>query len=174
MTFSDLDEVLTFLGGDGDPEELLDAPLRADPLRVSEPTRFSDGTWRVFYGAADWDTAAAEIGYHVMTAAEGLAAMFYYQRLECNVDGDGCDLRAHAAAIWPFLTDRNEAAAYPGCQMLAREARDNDADGLLTLPARRDAGVNVPVFRRGALRDPRIVGGAAVELHPGGLEVKWR
>ena len=53
LVSDDRDEVLAFLGGDGDPEELLDAPLRPDLTWSPEPTRFSDGSWRVFYAARD-------------------------------------------------------------------------------------------------------------------------
>ena len=69
------------LRGDGAPEELLDAPLRDDPTFSPPPTRISGGSWRVFYAATDWDTTEAEVGYHVLTAAEGSGATLYYQRL---------------------------------------------------------------------------------------------
>ena len=96
-----------------------------------------------------------------------------YQRLECSMVGDGYDVRPHLAA-WPFLVDQNEATAYPGCQALAREARDNGSDGPLTISARRAGGVNVPVFRRRALSDPAIVGAAAVVVNGGRPRVERR
>jgi hypothetical protein len=173
LTFADRDEVLIFLGGDGDPEELLDAPLRTDPTFSPGPTRFSDGSWRVFYGAVGWDTAEAEVGYHVMRAAAGTTSPLYYQRLECAMDGDGYDLRAHVA-IWPFLADQRESVAYPDCQSLALEARGNGAEGLVTISARRPAGINVPVFNRRALSDPRIVGSAAISTDVAGFHIERR
>lgn len=172
MAPSELHEVLVFLGGDGNPTELLDAPLRHDPTYRPGPTRFSDGSWRVFYASRDWDTAEAEIGYpHVLKGIEGAGTPIYYQRLECVVAGDGYDLCAHVQTF-PFLIDPRETEAYPSCQALAREARGNDADGLVTLSARRAEGVNIPVFVRRALRDPRIVGRAAIIPGPEGYRIE--
>jgi hypothetical protein len=151
ITFADINEVLAFLGGDGDAQELLDAPLRFDPSFRPAPTRFSDGSWLVFYGALDWPTAEAEVGYHVRAAAVGAVSTLHYQRLECSLGGDGYDLRPQAGT-WPFLTDPDETAAYPQCQSLAREARGNSAQALLTCSSRRAEGVNAPVFSRAALR----------------------
>jgi hypothetical protein len=171
---TELEEVLAFLGGEGDPEELLDAPMRYDPAYSPRPTRFSDGSWRVFYASRDWDTAIAEVGYpHVLKAAEGIGVPLYYQRLECAVVGNGYDLLVHLVT-WPFLTNPRESEAYPNCQTLAREARGNGADGFLTFSARRTDGVNVPVFARAALSDPRIVGSAAIIPHAGGYRVELR
>jgi len=173
MVPAELGEILAFLGGDGDSDELLDAPLRYDPTYRPGPTRFSDGSWRVFYALLDWDTAEAEVGYHVLKAIEHAGAPVYYQRFECTVEGDGCDLRTHVQSF-PFLTEPREAEAYPSCQALVREARGNDADGLITLSARHTEGTNVPVFARRALRDPRIVGSAAIIPEPGGYRVAQR
>jgi hypothetical protein len=168
IKFANLGEVLDFLGGDGDPNELLDAPLRFDPSFRPDPTRFSDGSWGVFYGALDWQTAEAEVGYHVAKAAAGTTAALHYQRLECRLEGVGYDLRAHAAS-WPFLTDPAESDAYPKCHALVREARANAAQALMTPSARRSAGVNAPVFSRVALSDPEIVGSAALIAGVGGV-----
>jgi hypothetical protein len=173
LTFADRDEVLIFLGGDGDPQELLDAPLRTDPTYSPGPTRFSDGSWRVFYGAVGWNTAEAEVGYHVVKAATGTTGPLYYQRLECAMEGDGYDLRAHLA-VWPFLADPRDSVAYPDCQSLALEARRNGAEGLLTGSARRAGGINVPVFSRRALSDPRIIGSAAIIPDMSGFRVERR
>jgi hypothetical protein len=118
---TELEEVLAFLGGEGDPEELLDAPMRYDPTYSSGPTRFSDGSWRVFCASRDWDTAIAEVGYpHALKATEGIGSPLYYQRLECAVVGNGYDLLVHLAT-WPFLTNPRKSEAYPNCQTLARE-----------------------------------------------------
>jgi len=170
----EVSEVLAFLGGDGDADELLDAPLRPDPTYSPGPTRFSDGSWRVFCASLDWETAEAEITYsHVLKAIEGLATPIYYQRRECTAAGNGYDLCAHVQTF-PCLTDPREAEAYPSCQALAREARGSDVDGLVTLSARRAEGINVPVFARRALRDPRIAGAAAIMPRPAGYRIEQR
>lgn len=168
ITFGSLEQTLEFLGGDGDPSELLDAPLRLDPTFRPTATRFSDGAWPVFYGALDWETAQAEVGYHVAKAADGVSGPLHYQRLECRVGGDGYDLRLHAT-VWPFLVEADEVASYPRCQSLASEARSKGAQALLTHSARRPQGVNAPVFSRNALSDPRIVGSAALNPGPNGV-----
>jgi hypothetical protein len=170
VTFTDISAILEFLGGDGDPNELLDAPLRFDLSYRPGPTRFSDGAWAVFYGALDWETADAEVGYHVAKAAIGTTAALHYQRLECRLGGDGYNLCSHTS-IWPFLTDPAEADAYPKCQALAGEARTNGAQALLTHSARRPVGVNAPVFNRAALSDPKIVGAAALIAEAGSIHV---
>jgi len=173
MASSDLDEVLRFLDGDGDANELLDAPSRFDPSFRPAPTGFSDGSWRVFYGTLDWETAEAEVGYHVLKAAEGSAHALFYQRMECTLDGVGYDFRPQAS-VWPFLTNTVEVEAYPACQALAREARASGADGLLTRSARRPEGANAPVFNRAALSDPKIVGSAAILPDASGWRVERR
>jgi hypothetical protein len=173
ITFADLDAVLAFLGGDGDANELLDAPLRFDPSFRPGPSRFSDGSWLVFYGALDWETAEAEVGYHVAKAAADTSATLHYQRLECQLGGDGYDLRPHATT-WSFLTDPAESAAYPQCHSLAAEARTNTAQALLTHSARRPAGVNAPVFARTALSAPEIVGATALIAEAASIRVATR
>jgi hypothetical protein len=171
LNFTDIDAVLSFLGGDGDPTELLDAPLRFDPSYRPGPTRFSNGAWPVFYGALDWQTAETEVSYHVAKAAAGTEATLHYQRLECQLAGDGYDLRPHAAT-WPFLS--NPAEAYPQCQALAGEARTSGAQALLTRSARYPAGVNAPVFSRVALTGAAIVGSAALISKAGSVSVVSR
>ena len=170
ITFDHIEALLEFLGGDGDPNELLDGPLRFDPSFRPAPTRFSDGSWAVFYGALDWPGAEAEVGYHVAKAAAGTTATLYYQRLECDLDGVGYNLCVHTHT-WPFLTDPNEQSAYPRCQSIALEARSRGAYTLLTRSARLSSGINAPVFIRTALANPEIVGGAALVAEPGGVRV---
>ena len=166
----DIDEILASLGGDGDAEALLDGPFLLDRSYTPSPTRFSDGSWRVFYASRNWDTAAAEIGYHVRKAAEGSSVPLFYQRLCCTMVGIGFDLCPHLTRF-PFLTAPSETDAYPRCQRLAREAMEDGADALLT-PSARVAGVNVPVFRRSALSEPRIVGSAAIALGTGHHDIQ--
>ncbi|MCC7046364.1 MAG: RES family NAD+ phosphorylase [Alphaproteobacteria bacterium] len=163
ISLVDTEEALRFLNGDGNAIELIDAPLRDDPTFRPSPSRFSDGSWRVFYSAVDWPTAEAEIGYHVIKAAEGVpdATPTYFQCLECAVAGPNYDIREHAAT-WKFLTDPSESS-YPKCQELAAEARRNKSSALQTFSARRPDGVNVPVFDRAALSDPKITGSAVVK-----------
>lgn len=166
----DIAEILTFLGGEGSADDLLDAPFRHDPSRTPTLTRFSDGSWRVFYAARDWETAAAEVGYHIRKAADGFASPLFYQRLSCTLVGNGYDLTPHADNM-PFLTSPDEGEAYTLCQNLAREAIDAGADGLLTISARMD-GVNVPVFQRHALSDPTIIGAASFVADGGDLLIE--
>jgi hypothetical protein len=50
---------------DDDALNMLTSPFRADPSNtfVPETTRYSDGTWRVFYSALESATARAEKAY---------------------------------------------------------------------------------------------------------------
>jgi hypothetical protein len=74
----DLDEILDFLGesrGPSDHEHLLDAPFAAKPqlaARKMVPTRFSDGSLRVFYSALELGTAESEVLYWCAGAALGV------------------------------------------------------------------------------------------------------
>jgi RES domain len=159
----DIEEILEFLGESrdrADAEWLLDAPFTPKPqlaVRRSVPTRFSDGSLRVFYSSLESETAELEVLHWYAGAALGSAArVTYYDRFRCHFRGPAVDLRPNLGE-WPFLTGDGEEA-YASCQALAREAVGRDLGGLLTPSARRASGTNVPVFRRETLSEPEILG----------------
>ena len=163
----DIDEMLGFLGETGDEFDgtrLLDAPFAPKPqleARKITPTRFSDGSLRVFYSSLESETAELEVVHWYAGAAVGSSRrVAYYHRLRCRFRGSAADLRARATD-WPFLVG-DGGQAYSRCQALAREGVELNIAGFLTPSARRASGTNVPVFRRQALSEPEILGVAAL------------
>ncbi len=169
---NELAEVLNFIGAhnDGDADLLLDEPFRNDPTYRPEPTRFSDGSWRVFYAALSWETTAEELGPHVRKAVSSSPPRVFYQRLQCRLKGTGYDLRPKSAD-WTFLTQ--DHSAYPQCQSLAREAISIGAEAFVTPSARHSAGVNTPIFARSALTAAEIVGSAVIVAEGSSFRVEW-
>jgi hypothetical protein len=159
----DIDEILEFLGETrdrADAERLLDAPFAPKPqlaARRITPTRFSDGSLRVFYSSLEPETSELEVLHWYAGAALGTTArVAYYDRLRCRFRGTAVDLRSKVGE-WPFLTGDGEGA-YTSCQELAREAVGLNLGGLLTPSARRVSGTNVPVFRRETISEPEVLG----------------
>jgi RES domain len=163
----DTDAILGFLGEAQDAsagERLLDAPFARKPqleARKITPTRFSDGSLRVFYSSLEAETAELEVVHWYAGAAVGSSRrVAYYHRLRCRFRGSAVDLSAKASD-WLFLI-ADGGDAYARCQALAREGVELDIAGFLTPSARRTSGTNVPVFRRQALSEPDILGVAAL------------
>lgn len=172
----DVDEILEFLGerrGEANGERLLDASFAPKPqleARKITPTRFSDGSIRVFYSSLESETAELEVLHWYAGAAIGSSRrVAYYSRLRCRFRGSAANLRPKAQA-WSFLIENGEHA-YSRCQALAREAIELNVAGLLTPSARRASGTNVPVFRRQALSEPEILGVVAFSGEPSTGEV---
>lgn len=128
--------------------ELLDSPFRRKP----EKSRFSDGSFPVFYSSLDTETAEAESKYRLARYAgrPKQSRTMYYRRFSCRFEGIEKDLRPKLAE-WPDLVNSSD---YTFCNHLGEEARVSAIDGILTPSARRSEGTNLPVFRRRALHDP--------------------
>ena len=158
----ELQEILSAVGYRTDPDELCDGPFR--PKRRLRPkTRFSDGSFPVFYSSLDFATAEAEIRYWFprVCGKPGAPRPAYYHRLRCTFRGVEKDLRSKAAE-WPGLVDRSD---YTFCNQLGAEAMQAGLAGLVTPSARHD-GANLPVFRRDAVSDPELLDIAAVTFDP--------
>ncbi len=143
-------------------EAIWDAPFRSRRrLRVS---RFSDGSFPVFYAALDEDTAAAEVLYWFakLTGNPSKPHTRLYTRFSVTFEGTVKDLRAKRGE-WPGLTRDSD---YAFCNRLGAEAVAAGLDGLLAPSARRDGGTNLPAFRRAALRDPEERGTVAATWDP--------
>ena len=128
--------------------ELLDSPFRRKPDR----SRFSDGSFPVFYSSLDTETAEAESSYHLpryMGRPEHDRTM-YFRRFSCRFEGVEKDLRPKLGE-WPDLVHSTD---HTFCNRLGQEAQVSGIDGILTPSARRSVGTNLPVFQRRALCDP--------------------
>jgi hypothetical protein len=165
-------ETIDFLGMSGadDAEFMLNAPFQDDPTTSYKlrPTRFSDGTWKVFYSALETETAEAEMAYwcrrELQSEPPGLLRL-YYRELKCHLRGKGYDLRPMRPE-WPFLT--GEVENYSECQAVARKAKEAQADAMLCPSARLDSGTTSPVFVRPALSEAAILGLVIFEIDEAG------
>lgn len=158
----ELQEILATVGYRTDLGELCDGPFR--PKRRLRPrTRFSDGSFPVFYSSLDSATAEAEIRYWFprVCGDPGVPRKAYYHRFSCTFRGTEKDLRSKAAE-WPGLVDKTD---YTFCNQLGAEATKSGLAGLVTPSARND-GANLPVFRRDAVSDPELLDIAAVTFDP--------
>jgi hypothetical protein len=170
-------------------EAALYDPIRAAidwPFEHPCRTRYSDGSFGVWYGARTLETSIRETVHHFRrnTLASEIAAksrMPIYQerrvhRVRCSAML--VDLRPLCAGQ-PRLLDPDD---YSYCQALGAQLREAALPGLQSLSARDAGGEVAAVFLRQALSDPRDVcyltyvlepatGQVAVERTPG--KVEW-
>lgn len=126
-----------------------------------EGSRFSDGSWGVYYAAESLDTAVAEVSHH--------RARFLAATAEPAVE---MDLRAYVASVVQPLHDLRPASwramhdphSYAAPQRLARQLRDAQSWGLAYRSVRREGGLCVALLRPRALQLP-VQQGAHVSLH---------
>ena len=153
--------------GMGDtPEELCEAPFRAKPelRKLGHRTRFSDGSFSVFYSSLDIKTAEAEIRHWFPTIVGRPAQQrtLYYSRFTCEFNGATKDLRSKRNK-WPKLLHDSD---YRFCNRLGAEAVRLGLDGVLTPSARRKSGTNLPVFTRKSISNPRESALLAITYDP--------
>ena len=168
----DIAETIEFLSGvaDDDITVLLDAPFAEKPAGsyIKKATRFSDGSWKVFYGALERETCVAEVGswcLRNMQSAPPAPRRFYYREFRCRVNTSGFDVRPKKAE-WPYLT--GDVSSYAECHALAREARTVGAQALLCPSARYDTGTTTPVFARVALSGGDLLDVVCIQLNDDG------
>lgn len=121
-------------------------------------SRFSDGTFGLFYAAREIETAIAETGYH--------RARFMAYSSE---PGQELDMRVYAADLDALLHDvrnlREEQAglyatdSYTASQALATELRSQGSDGIAYQSVRHSGGECAAVFR------PRLLANCRQERH---------
>ena len=119
-----------------------------------EGSRFSDGTYGVFYAANDLDTAIAESKHHRERFMQATAQ----HRMELgmrvyvvDLDGDVHDLRGHRSA-YPFVYHNDNCAAG---QHLAKTLRKDGPNGITYDSLRCDGGECVATFRSRLLSNGR-------------------
>ena len=149
---SELTHLLRSQNANDSVEALLDGPFRPKPRLAKTGygvSRFSDGSFPVFYCATEAKTAEAESRYHRSRFVPGIPTR--YTLFRCDFDGSKKDLRSKIDE-WPALTYDND---YGFCNELGAEAVKTGVDGLLAPSVRRDGGTNIPVFTRSAISNPR-------------------
>lgn len=125
-----------------------------------EGSRFSDGTWGVYYAAESLETAVAEVGFH--------RARFLAATQQPPIESD---YRAYVADVAQPLHDvrgqpwdtAHDPRSYTASVALARQQRAAGSWGLLYRSVRREGGECVALFRPKALRLP-VQQGAHVSL----------
>jgi RES domain len=114
-------------------------------------SRFSDGSWGVYYAGESLDTAVAEVSFH--------CARFMAQTQQPAID---VDYRAYVAQLikplhdirGPRWSSVHAPDSYAASAELARELRAAGSWGLLYRSVRRPAGQCVAVLRPQAVQVP--------------------
>lgn len=148
-------ELLHGFGGKGNSlGELCDAPFRLKSTlhKSGYISRFSDGSFPVFYSSLEVETTEAEIRHWFpkFVGKPTRRRTVYYLRFACDFDGITRDLRPKESE-WPKLVHNED---YKFCNRVGAEAVKLGLDGLLTPSARRRTGTNLPVFRRASIGNP--------------------
>ncbi|HUW28700.1 MAG TPA: RES family NAD+ phosphorylase [Sulfuriferula sp.] len=126
-------------------------------------SRFSDGSYGVFYCARDKATAIAETRYHagLFLAATHEASMRLQMRLySVQAKGEAVDLR-EAAVTDTRIVDPDD---YGYSQGIGRQLRTEGVQGILYPSVRKSDGECLAALRTGMLRDC---------LHSAYLEYNW-
>ena len=151
--------------------DFLNGPFRQrQTMRDTRPTRFSDGSFRVFDASLEPETAEIEVGHwarlYFLGKPTGKRTLFY-QEFVCTFSGKVKNIRSKAVD-WKQLTHPND---YKFCNRLGACAIKLDLDALLTPSVRHPRGTNVPVFTRSALRDPVVVSNVMLKFDDRAQEV---
>ena len=112
--------------------------LHANP----QGSRFSDGSWGVYYAARERDTAIAETIHHRQAFLRHTGEPACVLQMRCylaDVSGRLHDIRGG----WPELHDPD---SYAASQAAARVLRDGGGDGIVYDSVRRPGGQCVGVF----------------------------
>ena len=134
----------------------------------ADGSRFSDGSYGVYYAAHAMDTAIAEVSHH--------RALFLSRTREPAMDVDMRAITATLDANLHDLRDLGKRGAslldpvdYAAPQALARKLRASGSWGVQFPSVRHDGGLCVGVFRPKALRNARS--GAHIALHWDGARI---
>ncbi len=168
-------ELRNWLSKDVIPEgrdESLDEPFKINK-KFKRQTRFSDGSFAVFYSSLDPLTANAEIRHWlpIIIGKPQTMRKVYYQQFSCKFAGDELDLRPKISD-WPDLIHESD---YTFCNRIGAEAvslKTKNVDGILTFSARRNNGENMPIFSRNALSDVEFGSVLVMTYNPSTEEVE--
>ena len=129
-------------------------------LRTWEPSRFSDGSFPVWYGSVDLNTTFYETAYHWKKFLFDVPDLLKNSnekeikqvRTVFNVSCQALaiDLR-EKACDYPFLVDSEN---YDKTQRLGMVVHENGIPALLTKSVRHEDGVNLAIFQKNVLKNP--------------------
>ncbi len=122
-------------------------PIMAAFTHVNrEGSRFSDGTYGVYYAARDMDTAIAETAFH----RERFLARTAEPPGEIDMRSYLADLRAELVDLRGYgrrKPDLMHPGSYAASKLFARKQREEGAGGIVYDSVRRAGGSCVAVFR---------------------------
>lgn len=127
-------------------------------------SRFSDGTFGVYYAAADRPTAIAETVHHFGAFARDSGDPARMEDMRVLVGPVAADFEDCAALGQPLLTRILDPGSYAASQPYARALRDDGAAGVVYPSVRQPGGTCIGAFR------PRAVGVPMQERH---LKYRW-
>ena len=128
-----------------------------------EGSRFSDGSYGVYYAAHALDTAVAEVSHHravFLARTDEPATDVDLRVITATIEADLHDLRALGPRGKALLDPDHYAAP----QALGRQLREGGSHGVLFPSVRHASGECVGIFR------PRLVRGARASAH---LALHW-
>ena len=127
-------------------------------------SRFSDGTFGVYYAAAELETAIAETVHHFQVFASDSRDPVRMEDMRVLVGIVAEDFEDVAALSEPLRTRVLDPDSYAASQAYARALRSGDATGVVYPSVRRVSGTCIGAFR------PRAVGIPRQERH---LKYRW-
>ena len=150
-----------------EPNELLDGPFRTKHS-YRRRTRYSDGSFPVFYSSLEIATAHEEVRYRLSMHGGSPAKQrrAYFQQFRCTFHGKEKDLRPRLKD-WPDLV---HGCDYSLCNQLGAEAYRIGLDGLIA-PSARCKGANQPILRRSAIDKPVLDALVAISVGPRSVRV---
>jgi hypothetical protein len=130
----------------------------AYPFRHLQASRFSDGSFGVWYGSSSVETTVHETAYHwfvdFLRDAQFEREDVIGERkvYEVGLSAALLDVRALADQV-PALVGTKD---YSACQSIGAQIHREGHPGLLTRSARHRRGENVAIFNPVVLADPRL------------------
>jgi len=128
------------------------------PFVYPVPSRFSDGSFGVFYAGLEEATAIEEVAWHrarFMASTGQIPMALDHQVLRAKVSGSLADIRGRQAER-PELYDP-DPDRYPAAQAWAAACRGEGRDGVAYSSVRRAGGQCAALFRTRAVADCRII-----------------
>lgn len=118
---------------------------------IGVPSRFTNGSFGVYYAGLDLDTAIAESKHsraRFMASTQQPPQTLTMRCYCCELDAELVDIRQHQAAHAPD--------SFAASQTLAQELRAQNEYGLLYQSVRYHSGQCVALFRPTALKPPAV------------------
>ncbi|MDX1515633.1 MAG: RES family NAD+ phosphorylase [Woeseiaceae bacterium] len=121
---------------------------------VGRESRFSDGSYGVYYAGLDEATAIAETVFHTERRMRETAEPPIELEMRCYIGTVQLPLDDIRGKAYEHLRDP-DLATWPVCQAFGAERRAAESNGLLYVSARRKGGRSIAAFTPRAVSRPR-------------------